>query len=235
VDILYAWAGCHLTPTSFSSNCCLKTPVVAGGPCYIALAWTAQKTPLQQLLPCCVLHSHYLGMAASLASQFLLWANMPQYVLILKFLLYIYNRFYFLLGNAHMQQYHTSVLSVLYSLLFSFSYHWSIIMKWIASKWWITYSFIEPLIYKLLVVKDQKLLYWLSFAYLIPKICSFRNLLLLIKTNYNIIFSATYMLRETLTTLLLPHTLSCLLWWHDITNGVSYNKYLDYTSITSVV
>jgi hypothetical protein len=35
----HAQAGGHLTPTSYSSNHCLKTPSVAAGPCYIALAW----------------------------------------------------------------------------------------------------------------------------------------------------------------------------------------------------
>jgi hypothetical protein len=50
--------------------------VLPTGPFYIASAWTAQKTPLptvNSIVAC------YIAMAFSLAPQFLLWANMPQY------------------------------------------------------------------------------------------------------------------------------------------------------------
>jgi hypothetical protein len=43
--------GGRLTPNSFSSNCHLKTLVMAAGPRYVASVRTVQKTPLRTLNP----------------------------------------------------------------------------------------------------------------------------------------------------------------------------------------
>jgi hypothetical protein len=56
------------------ASTCLMTPSR-----YIASSRTAQKHRFQHLLHYCLLHSRYLAMAVSLAPQFFLWENMPQY------------------------------------------------------------------------------------------------------------------------------------------------------------
>jgi hypothetical protein len=69
----------RITVEVFDPSSTRVSPVMAAGPRYIASALAAQKNRFQKLLYCSVLHSRYLGNTVSLAPQFLLWANMPQY------------------------------------------------------------------------------------------------------------------------------------------------------------
>jgi hypothetical protein len=54
--VLAGWRPSHTN--FYSSNCCLKTLIMAAGPHYIGSAWTAQKTPLAAVTPLLCVTQH---------------------------------------------------------------------------------------------------------------------------------------------------------------------------------